>query len=220
MHVLADVIEHARQLSLLVILDGKRNDIGPTAAGYADAYLGEESAWRADALTVNPYLGHDSLQPFVDAAVQRQAGIFVLVKTSNPGSGQLQDLVAEGKPVYRHVAEQVEQLARQTAGQSGYGAVGAVVGATYPEQLAELRDVMPHAWILVPGFGAQGGAARDVAAAFDSHGLGALINSSRAILFAHSRPAFQHFGDARWQEAVEAATREMIAELRVESREL
>ena len=220
MAALADVVDHARRKGLLVILDGKRNDIGSTAAAYADGYLGSEgqSRWGADALTVSPYLGDDSLRPFVDVAVERAAGVFVLVKTSNPGGAMFQDLVADGMPVYRHVAKYVEELAVETAGQSGYGAVGAVVGATWPEQLAELRTVMPHTWFLVPGFGSQGGTARDVANAFDQRGRGAIVNSSRGIIFAHRKKEYaERFGSKRWQEAVEAATREMIQQLRDET---
>jgi orotidine-5'-phosphate decarboxylase len=216
MAALADVIGHATKKGLLVVLDGKRNDIGSTAEAYASAFLGRiGSTWGADALTVSPYLGDDSMTPFVDAAKQHDAGVFVLVKTSNPGGATFQDLLAEGKPIYRHVAELVERLAVKTTGQCGYGAVGAVVGATYPEQLAELREIMPHAWFLVPGFGAQGGTASDVAAAFDANGLGAIVNSSRGIIFAHARDEYKsEFGDARWQGAVEAATRKAIAQLR------
>ncbi len=216
MAALADVIAHAASKGLLVILDGKRNDIGSTAEAYAAAYLGRErSAWAADALTVSPYLGDDSLQPFVEVARQHNAGVFVLVKTSNPGGATFQDLVAAGKPIYRHVAELVEQLAVETIGECRYGAVGAVAGATFPEQLAELREIMPHSWFLVPGFGAQGGKAADVAAAFDAGGLGAIVNSSRGIIFAHARDEYQaKYGDSRWQDAVEEATRDAIAQLR------
>jgi orotidine-5'-phosphate decarboxylase len=220
MAALAEVIRTAQQRQLLVILDGKRNDIGSTATAYAQGYLGREgrSAWGADALTVSPYLGDDALRPFVDVAVQRQAGVFVLVKTSNPGGGMIQDLSAEGRTVYARVGSYVEELAARTAGGCGYGAVGAVVGATYPEQLAELRQGMPHTWFLVPGYGSQGGTARDVAAAFDARGTGAIVNNSRGIIFAHrDRKYAQRFGAARWQEAVEAATREMIDELRRET---
>lgn len=215
MAALAEVVDYARRQGLLVILDGKRNDIGSTAAAYAQGCLGQQSAWGADALTVSPYLGDDSLQPFVDVAVQRAAGVFVLVKTSNPGGRMFQDLVANGRPLYRQVAAYVEELASQTVGECGYGAVGAVVGATYPAQLAELRAAMPHTWFLVPGFGAQGGAAADVAAAFDERGCGAIVNNSRGIIFAYKlAPYAERFGPSRWQEAVEAATREMIEQLR------
>jgi len=212
------VIASAQAAGLLVIVDGKRNDIGNTAAAYARGYLGRgQSAWHADALTVSPYLGDDSLSPFVDVARERGAGVFVLVKTSNPGGRMLQDIVSDGRPLYRRVAEHVEQLATETVGKCGYGSVGAVVGATYPAQLAELRAAMPHTWFLVPGYGSQGGTAADVADAFDTRGLGAIVNNSRGIIFAHERPEYaKRFGESRWQEAVEAATREMIAELRRE----
>ena len=216
MSAMAEVITHARKQGLLVIVDGKRNDIGSTAQAYARGFLGRaESAWGADALTVSLYLGDDSLTPFVDVARERGAGVFVLVKTSNPGGRMLQDIVSDGVPLYRRVADHVEELASQSAGQRGYGSVGAVVGATYPAQLAELRAAMPHTWFLVPGYGSQGGTAADVAAAFDGKGLGAIINNSRGIIFAHERREYaERFGAARWQEAVEAATRDMIAELK------
>jgi orotidine-5'-phosphate decarboxylase len=220
MAALAETIAYAREKGLLVILDGKRNDIGSTAAAYADAYLGppEISAWGADALTVSPYLGEDSLTPFVEVAEQRGAGVFVLVKTSNPGGGLFQDIKDQDGAVYEHVARQVESLNASTVGPSGYGSIGAVVGATYPEQLSELRSVMPHAWILVPGYGAQGGTAADVADAFDANGLGAIVNNSRGIIFAHAkRPYSERFGAANWQAAVEAATRDMIDSLRAET---
>jgi orotidine-5'-phosphate decarboxylase len=168
---------------------------------------------------VSPYLGDDSLTPFVDTAKARGAGIFVLVKTSNPGGKRFQDLIAGDRPLYRHVGDYVESLAAQTAGGGGYGFVGAVVGATYSEQLAELRQGMPHTWFLIPGFGAQGGTAKDCAAAFDAGGFGAIVNNSRGIIYAHSRPEYQdRFGPGRWQEAVEAATRDMILQLRTETR--
>ena len=222
MVALGKVIAYARVKGLLVVLDGKRNDIGSTAEAYARGLLGRDgsSAWEADCLTVSPYLGADSLQPFMDVAQQRGAGLFVLVKTSNPGSHMLQDQQLSGgeEAVYRRVAEYVEAQSERTRGERGYGIVGAVVGATYPEQLAELRHVMPQTWFLVPGFGSQGGTAADVAHAFDARGLGAIINSSRAIIFAHRRPEYsQRFGESQWQSAVEAATREMIAQLRAET---
>ena len=224
MTALAEVIRYAQEHGLLVILDAKRNDIGSTAEAYARGMLGRgQSAWGADALTVSPYLGEDSLTPFVDVARERGAGLFVLVKTSNPGGGLLQDLEVasaevggpRGDRVYNHVAELVERLAAETAGESGYGLAGAVVGATYPEQLAELRAEMPHAWFLVPGYGSQGATARDVAAAFDARRLGAVINNSRGLIFAHARKEYaDRFGPQRWQQAVEAAAREMIDELK------
>jgi orotidine-5'-phosphate decarboxylase len=211
-HALQSTIAFAEQRGLLVILDAKRGDIGSTSEAYARGLL--KGPMFADAVTVSPYLGGDSLDPFVKTAIERGAGIFVLVKTSNPGGAMFQDLVVDGRPVYRHVASLVEQLAERTKGACGYGAVGAVVGATYPEQLVELRAAMPHAWILVPGYGAQGGQARDVVRALDKDGLGALVNSSRGIIFAHARsPYREQFSPDRWQDAVAAATREMIAEL-------
>ena len=220
MAALAEVMAYAREKGLLVILDGKRNDIGSTATAYAQGFLGAggQSPWGADALTVSPYLGDDSLQPFIDVARERSAGIFVLVKTSNPGGKMLQDLPADGRPVFAHVADYVERMAFETLGDCGYGIVGAVVGATYPRQLAELRAAMPHTWFLVPGYGAQGGSAADVAGAFDEHGKGAIVNNSRGIIFAHSiKPYSERFGQSHWQEAVEAATRDMIAQLRADT---
>jgi orotidine-5'-phosphate decarboxylase len=210
MTALQHVIRYARQKGLLIIFDGKRNDIGSTAEAYAAGILGADSAWGADALTVSPYLGDDSIEPFVKTAVERNAGIYVLVKTSNPGGKMLQDLEVNGKPIYRHIAEYVEQLAQRTS-----GSVGAVVGATWAEQLAELRQVMPSTPFLVPGYGAQGGTAKDVAKAFHSDGSGALVNNSRGIIFAHLKEPFKsQYGESRWQDAVESAAKQMIAELR------
>jgi orotidine-5'-phosphate decarboxylase len=215
---LGNVVKHAASKGLLVMMDGKRNDIGSTAEAYARGYLGRESAWGCDALTISPYLGADSLEPFITVANERGAGLFVLVKTSNPGSGMLQDKLLDGQPLYRTVASYVEQQSAANCGESGYGSVGAVVGATYPEQLVELRAAMPHTWFLVPGFGSQGGTAKDVAPAFDTNGLGAIINNSRGINFAHLQsPYKERFGESKWQEAVAAATRDMIEQLRSES---
>lgn len=217
MQALREVIDHARQQQLLVIIDAKRSDIGSTASAYAEAWLatGTDAPWRADALTVSPYLGQDSLSPFVDAARTYDGGVFVLVKTSNPGGALLQDLQCDGRPVYHHVAQQVQRWAEETLGACGYGAVGAVVGATFPRTLAQLREMMPHCWFLVPGFGAQGGLASDVAGAFAADGLGAVVNSSRSIIFAHSRPPYtDRFTSSRWQDAIAAATTDALAELR------
>lgn len=220
MQALAEVIAHAASKTgaeeMLVILDGKRNDIGSTAEAYAAAFLGRQSPWGADCLTVSPYLGDDSLEPFAQAAAANGAGIFVLVKTSNPGGKDFQDLNVGGtdERLFERVAAVVEARAKATAGDCGYGDIGAVVGATYPEQLAELRQAMPHTWFLVPGYGAQGGGAADVAAAFDQRGLGAVVNNSRGIIFAHAEEPYKtRFGEARWQDAVRAATEEMIADL-------
>ncbi len=216
LQVLAEVVRYAQEKRLLVVMDGKRGDIGSTATAYAQAYVGPSaSTWQSDALTVNPYLGDDSLTPFVEQANSQSGGIFVLVKTSNPGGRLFQDLIADGQPVYMHVAKYVQSIASETLGSCGYGSVGAVVGATYPEELAELRRTMPQTWLLVPGFGSQGGTAAEVAAAFDQRGLGAIINSSRGIIFAHARDEYRdRFGSQHWQRAVEAATRDMIDQLR------
>jgi orotidine-5'-phosphate decarboxylase len=214
---LARVMRYARNAGLIVICDGKRGDIGTTAEAYARAYLAgadpQAAPWHADALTVNPYLGRDTLEPFVKVATERGAGIYVLVKTSNPGSASFQDRQADGQSIYRHVAQVVEELSEQTAS-DGFGCVGAVVGATYPQELAELRAAMPHVPLLVPGYGSQGGAAADVGAAFTSTGLGALVNNSRGINFAYrAAPYAEQFGANQWEAAAEAATRRMIADL-------
>jgi orotidine-5'-phosphate decarboxylase len=207
------VIRHAIANDLIVLLDGKRNDIGSTAEAYADAYLGRGalSPWGADALTVSPYLGGDSLEPFVKCCHQRGAGIFVLVKTSNPGGGMLQDRSQDGISVYEVVANEVRRLNESSIDADGFGPIGAVVGATYPQQLAALRQQMPSAWILIPGYGAQGGTAKDCAAAFNSKGLGGLVNSSRQIIFAHQRTDLPAHGD--WMKAVELATEQMNHDL-------
>jgi len=212
MLALAGVINHAHAKGLLVLADGKRGDIGSTAEAYAAGWLA--GPWAADAVTVNPYLGLDSLEPFVAAAEARQAGIFVLVKTSNPGSRDFQDLEVDGATIFSHVAKGVEALAERTAAGQTYGAVGAVVGATWPKQLDELREAMPHAWILVPGFGRQGGRASDVRGAFHDTGLGAIVVSARDIIYAHSREEINGgLGEKEWQTAVERATHDMIERL-------
>jgi len=212
MTALADVIAYAHDKDLLVLADGKRGDIGSTAEAYADGWLA--GPWAADALTVNPYLGLDSVEPFVKTAHERGAGIFILVKTSNPGSKDFQDLESGGRTIYEHVATGVEALAARTADGDTYGAVGAVVGATWPRQLDLMREAMPHVWILVPGFGKQGGRAADVRGAFHPDGLGALVVSARDVIFAHTRPEMNAgLTDAQWQTAVERACRDMIDRL-------
>jgi orotidine-5'-phosphate decarboxylase len=209
MVVLDGVIQHARKSGLLVLLDGKRGDIGSTAEGYAAAYLGDNSPWKCDALTVNPYLGDDTLTPFADRATETGCGIFVLVKTSNPGSGYLQDLIVDEQPIYAKIAATVQELTQASGASNGFGNIGAVVGATYPEQLSELRERMPNAWLLIPGYGAQGGKAEDVARGFNRDGLGAIVNSSRGIIFAYRNAT----DSANWQDAVRKAAEEMTAEL-------
>ncbi|QDT39531.1 orotidine-5'-phosphate decarboxylase [Stratiformator vulcanicus] len=214
---LANVISHARSQKLIVILDAKRGDIGSTAEAYARGLIGgadPPSPWMADALTVNPYLGTDTLQPFVDVATERGGGIYVLVRTSNPGASAFQDRSEDGQKLFETVGSEVERLARETSAEANYGCVGAVVGATYPAELAALREAMPHTPLLVPGYGSQGGTAADVASSFDTSGLGAVINSSRAINFAFRAEQYAtEFGEERWEEAAEAATRAMISDL-------
>lgn len=179
------------QLGLFTILDGKRNDIASTASAYAEAAFGGASfagkrlaVWSTDAITVSPYLGTDGIEPFVSQARSGAGGIFVLVRTSNPGAGLFQDLTCSGEKLYRYVARVVESLNEGAIGTSGYGDVGAVVGATYPAEINELRGLMPRTIFLVPGFGAQGAGAKELAGAFRSDGTGAVINNGRAITFA------------------------------------
>jgi len=214
---LARVIAFARKRGLIVILDAKRGDIGSTAEAYAAGLLGgadPDHPWQADALTVSPYLGADTLEPFVNRAKQVGGGIYVLVRTSNPGAGTFQDHTASGQKLFEVVAATVERLSFESTGNGNYGCVGAVVGATYPDELKALRTAMPHVPLLVPGYGSQGGTAADVTSAFDNEGLGAIINSSRAINFAYRDKAYaEQFGAERWEEATEAATRKMVADL-------
>lgn len=191
MRALAETIAYAKEKGLFVITDGKRNDIGATMEAYAAAHLGRVKVgsslvepFGGDALTVNAYLGSDGIRPLLSVCRDRDAGIFVLVKTSNPSSGELQDRIIDGEPVYRHIGAMCEQWGEEVPGKYRYTGVGAVVGATYPAQLTELRRFLPHTFFLVPGYGAQGGGAADVAGAFDEEGRGAVINSSRAILCA------------------------------------
>lgn len=212
MQVLQRLVQHARARGLMVIMDAKRGDIGSTAEAYAAAFLGAESnaAWPCDAVTVNPYLGDDSLQPFVSRCMKTESGMYVLVRTSNPGGTMIQELRAAGRPIYDHVAEQVQSLAAATLGGRNYGLVGAVIGATNPRQLEELRWRMPNTLFLVPGLGAQGATAADVAGAFDDFGHGAVINSSRAIIFAHQRPEYSGMA---WETSVERATIDTIGQI-------
>lgn len=185
--VLADCIKDARKRGIPVILDAKRGDIGSTAGAYAQAYLDPESDFCADALTVNPYLGPDTLSPFVEAAAKHGRGLFVLVKTSNPGSGAFQDAeLAEGNDhLYTKVARTVRDLGADNLGKSGYSHVGAVVGATYPQELNDLREVLSTSYLLIPGYGTQGGTAEDVKGAFKTEGRGAVVNASRSIDYAY-----------------------------------
>jgi orotidine-5'-phosphate decarboxylase len=194
MKALERTIRYARLKGMYVITDGKRNDIGATMEAYTAAHLGtvtvgenEMEPFGADALTVNGYLGTDGIAPLLKVCQERDRGIFVLVKTSNPSSGELQDQLMDGVPLYARMGDLCEKWGQDTVGKYGYSAVGAVVGATYPEQLRELRERLPHTFFLVPGYGAQGGGAAGVAAAFDANGCGAIVNSSRAIMCAYKK---------------------------------
>lgn len=189
---LKETIDYAKSKGMFVMTDGKRNDIGATMEAYAAAHLGvtavdgeEIEAFGADALTVNGYLGTDGISPLLNICKARDKGIFVLVKTSNKSSGELQDRKIEDKTVYAVMGEMCEKWGKDNIGKYGYSAVGAVVGATYPQQLEEMRNQLPHTFFLVPGYGAQGGGAAGVAKAFDKNGLGAIVNSSRAVMCAY-----------------------------------
>ncbi len=190
--VLEETIAYAKSKGMFVMTDGKRNDIGATMEAYATAHLGETdvfgekiAAFDADALTVNGYLGSDGINPLLKVCGEKDKGIFVLAKTSNKSSGELQDMKLEnGNTVYAQMGEMCEKWGEELPGKYGYSGVGAVVGATYPAMLGELREKMPHTFFLVPGYGAQGGAADDVAPGFDKNGLGAIVNSSRGIMCA------------------------------------
>ena len=189
---LTETIAYAKSKGMFVITDGKRNDIGTTMEAYATAHLGvtdvdgtEAAAFGADALTVNGYLGADGIVPVINVSNKMDTGMFVLVKTSNPSSGELQNLELEGsETIYLHMGNLCEEWGKELMGKYGYSGVGAVVGATYPQQLTELRKELTHTFFLVPGYGAQGGTAKDIAGAFDSNGLGAIVNSSRGIMCA------------------------------------
>jgi orotidine-5'-phosphate decarboxylase len=202
---LYETIKYAKSKGLFVILDGKRNDIGETSKAYAESYLGNtENTYGADALTVNGYLGSDGLIPFIDAAKAFDKGIFMLVETSNKSSGELQDLTVDGKPIYEIMGEMCEVLGADNIGKYGYSAVGAVVGATYPKQLTDLREKLPHTFFLVPGYGAQGGGADGLRGGFDKNGGGVIVNSSRAIMTAWQKEGCPE------TDFAEAARREIL----------
>lgn len=195
----------AAQAGLVVIGDVKRGDIGSTAAEYAAAHLGNTAA---DAVTVNSYFGADGITPFVQAALPAGKGLFVLVRTSNPSAAAIQDLTdAVGKPLYEHVAAQVAQIGESCVGQRGYSAVGAVVGATWPQQARTLREIMPQHIFLVPGYGAQGATAADCAAAFKSDGTGAIVNASRSVIYAFA-------GQSDWKTAIAQAAKAFAQDIR------
>ncbi len=204
-------IEYAQSKGMFVMTDGKRNDIGATMEAYATAHLGFTEvggenipAFGADALTVNGYLGTDGIAPLLEKCRAYDKGIFVLVKTSNKSSGELQDLKLGSKTVYATMGEMCEKWGAEVMGKYGYSGVGAVVGATYPEQLTELRKALPHTFFLVPGYGAQGGGAEGVSKGFDENGLGAIVNSSRAVMCAYKKE------ECDPHEFAKAARREVI----------
>ena len=207
-------IKYAKELRLLVLVDGKRNDIGSTAQAYAEAYLSSKAGGFGayiDALTVNAYLGSDGIKPFLEICKKEDKGIFVLVKTSNPSSGELQDLeMKNGGTVKEQLARNLALWGNDLVGKSGYSSLGAVVGATYPEDLQNLRKLMPKQFILIPGFGAQGATAKDLQACFDQEGGGAIVNSSRGITFAYRE---KEYAGMNFAEAAQRAVEKMREEL-------
>ena len=213
-------VDYCKSKDLVVIGDIKRGDIGSTSAAYAVGHLGKVqvgsktyAGFDEDFATVNPYLGSDGVKPFIDVCKQENKGLFILVKTSNPSSGEFQDQKIDGKPLYELVGEKVAQWGEEHMGESGYSYVGAVVGATYPEQGEILRKVMPKSFILVPGDGAQGGKGKDLVHFFNEDGLGAIVNSSRGIIAAYKQEAYAKFGAENFGDASRAAVEAMIADI-------
>ncbi len=220
--VFKKTVDYCHEKGLVVIGDVKRGDIGSTSAAYATAHLGSVQVgtqsftpFDEDFATVNPYLGTDGIQPFVDVCKEKNKGIFILVKTSNPSSGEFQDRSIDGRPLYEWVGEKVENWGSQCMGTHGYSAIGAVVGATYPAQGEILRKIMPHAFILVPGYGAQGGKGKDLVHFFDKDGLGAIVNSSRGIIAAYKQDKYKDQGitPENYADASRMAVQDMIADI-------
>lgn len=212
-------VDYCREKGLVVIGDVKRGDIGSTSAAYATAHLGsvqvggqKYTPFGEDFATVNPYLGSDGIKPFLDVCREEKKGLFILVKTSNPSSGEFQDRMVDGKPLYELVGEKVAEWAESCMGET-YSYIGAVVGATYPEMGRVLRRVMPKSFILVPGYGAQGGKAADLVPYFNEDGLGAIVNSSRGIIAAYKQEKYAEFGAEHFAEASRAAVVDMIADI-------
>ena len=202
----AKTCKYAEEKGLIVIGDIKRSDIASTAEAYCDGHIGSvtigentyKSDFHQDFITLNPYLGSDSITPYLKDCKENEKGLFVLAKTSNPNSGEIQDLLVDGTPIYEKVAALIEKWGEELIGSYGYSSVGAVVGATHPEQAKRLREVMPHTFFLVPGYGAQGGKAEDLAVCFDENGVGAIVNSSRGIIAAHQKEQYKTcFADER-----------------------
>ena len=217
-----EIIEYAKLKELIIISDAKRGDIGTTSKAYSNAFLGktlleekEESIYNTDFVTVNPYMGSDSVNPFIEDCKNYNKGIFVLIKTSNKSSGELQDLTLEnGKKVYEHVASLVDNWGNDMIGYYGYSSVAAVVGATYPEQLQEIRKLAPHTFFLIPGYGAQGGKAEDIALAFDQNGIGGIVNASRSLMCAYKSDRWKDkFTEEQYGEATRAEAIHMRDEL-------
>ena len=195
MKAFLDTCKYAKEKGMIVIADNKRGDIGSTAKGYSNAYLGktkmgekEEGIFDVDFMTVNPYMGTDCIAPFVEDCKKYNKGIFILAKTSNPSSGELQDEKLEnGEEVYKKVINLIEKWGKELRGEYGYSSIAAVVGATYPKQLQELRNLAPHTFFLIPGYGAQGGKAKDIELGFDKQGLGGIVNASRSLMCAYKK---------------------------------
>jgi len=222
MQAFKETCEYAKQKGMIVIADIKRGDIGSTAQGYSNAYLGktkigdiEQSIFDVDFVTINPYMGTDCVKPFVDDCKKYNKGLFILVKTSNPSSGELQDLKFEnGKEVYTEVAELVEKWGQDLIGENGYSSIAAVVGATYPEQLKQIRETAPHTYFLIPGYGAQGGTAADIAYGFEKNGLGGIVNASRSLMFAYKSDKWKDkFEEKDYAQATRAEAIRMRDEL-------
>ncbi len=212
-------VDYAKEKGLVVIGDVKRGDIGSTSEAYAVAHLGTMTIgsqsyqpFAEDFVTVNPYLGSDGVMPFIKVCKQEKKGIFVLVKTSNPSSGEFQDKRIDGRPLYEVVGEQVAKWGEQHMGDS-YSYIGAVVGATYPEQGKALRKILPKSYFLVPGYGAQGGKAEDLVHCFNEDGLGAIVNSSRGIIAAYKKEEYASFGEEHYAEASRQAVMDMVADI-------
>ena len=213
-------VDYCKEKGLVVIGDIKRGYIGSTSTAYAVGHLGKVqvgyntyAGFDEDFVTVNPYLGTDGVKPFVDVCKEENKGIFVLVKTSNPSSGEFQDKIVDGKPLYELVGRMVDTWGSEVIGKSGYSAVGAVVGATYPEMGRVLRDIMPKSYILVPGYGAQGGKAKDLVHYFNEDGLGAIVNSSRGIIAAYKQDKYASFGPEAYADASRQAVVDMIEDI-------
>lgn len=219
MNAYQKTVDYCHEKGLIVIGDVKRGDIGSTSLAYATGHLGKVqvgsrllTAFNEDFVTVNPYLGTDGVKPFVDVCREEKKGLFILVKTSNPSSGEFQDRLIDGRPLYEWVGEQVAKWGETCMGDS-YSYVGAVVGATYPEMGKVLRKLMPKSFILVPGYGAQGGKAEDLVHYFNEDGLGAIVNSSRGIIAAYKKEAYGKFGEEHFGEASRQAVIDMIADI-------